>query len=61
VNFTYVPAGDYMTSDDYARAYNVSPATARRHCVTGKVVGAVKVGRAWLIPKNPARMKAVVR
>lgn len=53
MNFTHVPAGDYMTSDDYARATGLSPATARRHCVSGRVE-AVKVGRAWLIRKDPA-------
>lgn len=51
MNFTHVPDGDYMTSDDYAKATGLSPATARRHAVNGKV-DAVKVGRAWLIRKS---------
>jgi len=46
--YTYVPAGHYITTEDYAREHQLSPATVRRHCASGKL-DAVKVGRAWLV------------
>lgn len=46
--YAFVPAGYYVTTDDYAREYGLSPATVRRHCVSGRL-NAVKVGKAWLV------------
>ena len=58
LEFTHVPEGDYLTSDDFASAEGISPATARRWCVDGKVE-AYKVGRAWLIRKDTMTLKGL--
>jgi len=42
----------YMTSDEFARRELILLARARRLLVTGRVVGAIKLGRQWLIPHD---------
>lgn len=54
MNFTltsrFIPAGQYVTVEDYAREAGVSPATIKRRCARGDLrEQAVKVGRQWLI------------
>lgn len=58
LDFAHLPEGDYCTSDDYASAEGISPATARRRCVDGKVE-AYKVGRAWLIRRGNMTLRGL--
>lgn len=39
-----------LTCDEYAALVRVTPATAAARCRAGRVPGAVRSGRAWLIP-----------
>lgn len=46
----FIPAGQYVTVEDYAREAGVSTATVKRRCASGNLQEqAVKVGRQWLI------------
>lgn len=46
----FIPAGQYVTVEDYARDAGISPATVKRRCAKGNLQEhAVKVGRQWLI------------
>lgn len=42
---------DYVDSPSAARELRVSDARIRRLCIDGRFDGALKAGRAWLIPK----------
>lgn len=43
---------NYVDSPSAARELSVSDARIRRLCLDGRFDGALKAGRAWLIPKS---------
>lgn len=43
---------DYLTSIEFAFLHNRSVEVVKVSCRRGRIVGAIKVGRDWLIPKN---------
>lgn len=47
-----------VTTAELADATGRHPATIRRHCVSGIIVGAEKVGRDWFIPLTSAKLYA---
>ncbi len=45
-----MPAPEYATPEEIAEAVEVHPHTIRRECRAGRVPGAIRVGRSWVIP-----------
>jgi len=46
---------DWITPEDAARKWGIKARQVQALCTDGKVEGAVKVGRVWLIHKNAPR------
>jgi len=46
---------DYMKIEELAKKWNVSPRRIQTMCAQGKIDGAVRFGRDWLIPKDVKR------
>lgn len=42
---------------DFAEQWGISPRTVRNMCAKGKILGAEKIGRDWIIPGNAERPK----
>lgn len=50
----------YLTVSEYAEKTRRSPVTVRQMCANGKIDGAVKDGKSWLIPMSePSDMTAL--
>ena len=50
----------YLTVSEYAERTRRSPVTVRQMCANGRIEGAVKDGKSWLIPlPEPADMTAL--
>ena len=45
---------NYRSVADTAKLWNVSERTARNYCATGKIPGAVLIGKTWNIPQDSA-------
>ena len=43
---------NYQSVADTAKSWNVSERTVRNYCATGKIPGAVLIGKTWNIPEN---------
>ena len=43
---------DFMTVNEAAEKWNLSPRRIQTMCSEGKVKGAIKFGREWAIPKD---------
>lgn len=43
---------DYVSTEDIAARYDVSPETVRRWCRDGAIPGAIQLGRQWRIPRK---------
>ena len=43
---------DYMTLKETAEKWNVTPRQVNYLCSAGRIPGAVKLARVWLVPKN---------
>lgn len=43
---------DYISVKDYAATHGIAERTVRNYCVTGKIAGAERIGRAWMIPSD---------
>lgn len=43
---------DYMKIDEVAKHWGVSPRRIQALCSEGKIKGAIRFGRAWMIPKD---------
>ena len=43
---------DYMTLKEASTIWGISPRTINYYCTAGRIVGAVKMGTVWVIPKN---------
>ncbi|MFL5625946.1 MAG: helix-turn-helix domain-containing protein [Ktedonobacteraceae bacterium] len=46
----YIMQSDYLTAEEVAKHFRVSPETIRRLCKDGKIPGARQIGRQWRIP-----------
>lgn len=42
----------FVTSEEYAKIHNKTPEIIKVYCRNGRIKGAQKVGRAWMIPKD---------
>lgn len=49
---TPVDSIDLVTTEEYAEMHNKSKEIIKVFCRNGRISGAEKVGRAWMIPKN---------
>lgn len=45
----------YSSINDVAQKWKLTPRSVRYMCATGKIEGAEKVGRDWLIPNDVER------
>lgn len=43
---------DYMTLKEASEKWGISPRQINYYCSAGRIVGAEKKGRVWLIPNN---------
>ena len=43
---------DYLKIDEVAKEWGVSPRRIQKMCLDGKIDGAVRFGRAWMLPKD---------
>ena len=43
---------DYMTLKQASEKWGISPRMINYYCSAGRIVGAVKMGTVWLIPKG---------
>ncbi|GHV20598.1 DNA-binding protein [Clostridia bacterium] len=43
---------DWVTPEETSKRWGVNARQVQALCVKGKVDGAVKLGRVWLIPRN---------
>lgn len=46
---------DYLKIDEMARQWSLSPRRLQTMCAEGKIQGAVRFGRAWMIPADAPR------
>lgn len=49
--------GQFKSISDFAKQWGISPRTVRNMCAKGKILGAEKIGRDWIIPANAERPK----
>ena len=45
----------YMTINEVAEKWEVTPRRVRAMCLNGQISGAAKLGREWAIPTNAER------
>ena len=50
---------NYRSVADTAKSWNVSERTVRNYCATGKIPGAVLIGKTWNIPQDAERPERV--
>ena len=50
-------AGQYKSINDFAAQWGITPRTVRNMCAKGKIPGAEKIGRDWIIPSDAERPK----
>ena len=50
---------NYQSVADTAKSWNVSERTVRNYCATGKIPGAVLVGKTWNIPQDAERPERI--
>ena len=43
---------DYMTLKEASKIWGVTPRWINYYCSSGHILGAIKMGTIWLIPKN---------
>ena len=43
---------DYMTLKEASKIWGVTPRWINSYCSSGRILGAIKMGTIWLIPKN---------
>lgn len=43
---------DYMTLKQASEKWGISPRMINYYCVEGRIYGAEKMGKVWLIPKD---------
>ena len=47
-----LPIMSYISVSQYAAQYGISERTARNYCSSGKIEGAILVGKTWHIPSD---------
>ncbi len=45
----------YISASEAARRWGVAPRAVQRYCASGKIEGAKKYGRAWMLPEDAER------
>ena len=50
---------NYQSVADTAKSWNVSERTVRNYCATGKIPGAVLIGKTWNIPQDAERPERI--
>lgn len=45
----------YLTVNEIAKKWNLSPRRVQIMCASGEIQGAIKFGRAWAIPQDTKR------
>ena len=48
---------DYMTLKQAGEKWNISPRQINYYCSDGRIPGAEKIGRVWLIPKDAEKLR----
>lgn len=43
---------DFMTTRDAAEKWGLTNRMVQHYCKEGKIIGAEKMGKMWLLPKN---------
>lgn len=43
---------DYLTVNEIASLWGISPRSVRNYCLQGRVSGAQRIGKSWLIPRD---------
>lgn len=46
---------NYIKIDETAKSWGVTPRRIQAMCAAGKIEGAIRIGREWLIPKNASK------
>lgn len=46
---------EYITVHDAAKKWNISERLVQKYCSTGRIIGARKLGRSWVIPYDSAK------
>lgn len=49
---------DVLTTEEYAKKLGIDPSRVRRLCEAGRIPGAKKIGRDWIIPENAVPVAA---
>ena len=49
------PMDHYLTPEEVASLWNISPRRVQALCATGKIPGVVRMGRDWMIPRDTPR------
>lgn len=52
---------DYMTVKEAANIWNVSVRMVQRYCFDGRIKGARKDGKSWVIPKNATKPEKIIK
>ena len=50
---------NYKSVAGTAKSWNVSERTVRNYCATGKIPGAILIGKTWNIPQDAERPERV--
>ena len=50
---------NYQSVADTAKLWSVSERTVRNYCATGKILGAVLIGKTWNIPQDAERPERI--
>ena len=48
---------EYITTKEAAEKWSITDRMVLYHCTSGRIVGAVKMGNTWLIPKDAIKPK----
>lgn len=52
---------NYKSVAGTAKSWNVSKRTVRNYCATGKIPGAILIGKTWNIPQDAERPERVIK
>ena len=51
---------DYLTATEFSKKWGITSRMVARYCETGRIVGAHKKGKTWLIPAFKVISKAII-
>ncbi len=46
---------DYLTAIEFSKKWDISSRMVARYCEAGRIDGAIKKGKTWLLPANSER------